>query len=57
VDAASDPERLSEFGRNARERARQFSIDRTVERTERYYLRLLAAAGKETMENSARVRL
>jgi glycosyltransferase involved in cell wall biosynthesis len=43
VDAASDPTRLGEFGRNARERASQFSIERTVEQTERLYLRLLAA--------------
>lgn len=42
VDAASDPVRLCEFGRNARDRAAQFSIERTVERTEQFYLRLLA---------------
>ncbi len=48
LDAASDPERLCEFGRNARERAAQFSIERTVEQTESLYLRLLAdrAAGR-----------
>jgi len=43
VDAASDPARLCEFGRRARQRASQFSIERTVEQTERLYLRLLAA--------------
>ncbi len=43
VDAASDPARLCEFGRSARERASQFSIERTVEQTERLYLRLLAS--------------
>lgn len=54
VDAASDPSRLAAFGRNARRRAEQFTIEQTVERTEQFYLRLLAAAGKETMESSAR---
>ncbi len=49
VNAASDPARLCEFGRNARERAAQFSIQRTVERTEQFYLRLLADA---TIKNS-----
>ena len=44
LNAASDPARLCEFGRNARERAAQFSIDRTVEKTEQFYLRLLADA-------------
>jgi glycosyltransferase involved in cell wall biosynthesis len=44
VEAASDPARLCEFGRNARERAAQFSIDGTVEKTERFYLRLLGDA-------------
>ena len=44
LDAASDPARLCEFGRNARDRAAQFSMERTVERTERFYLRLLADA-------------
>ena len=43
LEAASNPGRLCEFGRNARERASQFSIERTVEQTERLYLRLLAA--------------
>jgi glycosyltransferase involved in cell wall biosynthesis len=42
IDAASDPKRLCEFGRQARERAAQFSIERTVDQTERLYLRLLA---------------
>jgi L-malate glycosyltransferase len=55
IDAASDPARLGEFSRHARERAEQFSIDRTVERTEQFYSRLLAAAGKETMEASTRI--
>jgi glycosyltransferase involved in cell wall biosynthesis len=50
VDAASDPARLCEFGRNARERAAQFSIERTVEKTEQFYLRLLADA---TIEKSS----
>jgi L-malate glycosyltransferase len=44
LDAASDPARLCEFGRNARERAAQFPIERTVEKTEQFYLRLLADA-------------
>ncbi len=44
MDAASDPARLCEFGRNARERAAQFSIERTVEQTEQLYLRLLASS-------------
>ena len=49
IDAASDPARLCEFGRNARLRAAEFSIQRTVERTEHYYLRLLSDA---TIEHS-----
>jgi glycosyltransferase involved in cell wall biosynthesis len=48
VNAASDPARLCEFGRNARERASQFSIQRTVEKTEQFYLRLLADATMKT---------
>ncbi len=44
LEAASDPTRLCEFGRNARERAAEFSIERTVEKTEQFYLRLLADA-------------
>lgn len=55
VDAASDPARLQDYGRNARDRAAQFSIERTVEHTEQFYLRLLAARGKETMKDSARI--
>jgi glycosyltransferase involved in cell wall biosynthesis len=46
--AASDPARRCEYGRNARERAAQFSIERTVERTEQYYTRLLAACQTAT---------
>lgn len=60
-DAASDPARLCELGRNARVRAAQFSIQRTVERTEQFYLRLLAnseAGGRKgTMENSKQASL
>ena len=40
--AASDRQRLREFGANARERARQFSSDIMVARTEALYKRLLA---------------
>jgi glycosyltransferase involved in cell wall biosynthesis len=43
LNAASDPDRLCEYGRNARQRASQFSIERTVEQTEQLYRRLLAA--------------
>ncbi len=43
IHAASNPSRLGELGRSARERASQFSIERTVEQTERLYLSLLAA--------------
>jgi glycosyltransferase involved in cell wall biosynthesis len=50
LEAASNPARLCEFGRNARERAAQFSIERTVEKTEQFYLRLLADA---TMDKSS----
>jgi glycosyltransferase involved in cell wall biosynthesis len=46
--AASDPARRCEYGRNARERAAQFSIQRTVEQTERFYARLLAACQTAT---------
>jgi len=56
IDAASNPARLCEFGHNARARAEQFSMERTVDRTEQFYLRLLAAAGKATIENSARIK-
>jgi glycosyltransferase involved in cell wall biosynthesis len=48
VDAASNPARLCEFGRNARERARQFSMEHTVEQTENFYLRLLMASEAAT---------
>ena len=44
LEAGSDPARLCQFGRNARERAARFSIQRTVEKTEQFYLRLLADA-------------
>ena len=47
-DAASDPERWRRYGGNARERAAHFSIERTVERTERFYARLLAACQTAT---------
>jgi glycosyltransferase involved in cell wall biosynthesis len=50
VEAASDPARLCEVGRQARERAEKFSIARTVEKTEQFYLRLLADA---TIEKSS----
>jgi glycosyltransferase involved in cell wall biosynthesis len=46
--AASDPARWCEYARNARERALQFSIERTVEQTERFYTRLLAASQTAT---------
>jgi glycosyltransferase involved in cell wall biosynthesis len=46
--AASDPARLCEYDRNARERAAQFSIGRTVELTEQFYTRLLAACQTAT---------
>jgi len=46
--AASDPARRCEYGRNARERAAQFSIQRTVEHTEQCYTRLLAASHRAT---------
>jgi glycosyltransferase involved in cell wall biosynthesis len=46
--AALDPERRSEYGRKARERAAQFSIERTVQRTEQFYTRLLAACQTAT---------
>jgi glycosyltransferase involved in cell wall biosynthesis len=45
VDAASDPPRLCWLGRQASDRAAQFSIELTVERTERFYLRLLLNDG------------
>jgi glycosyltransferase involved in cell wall biosynthesis len=40
IQAASNPSRLAELGASARKRASQFSIERTVEQTERLYLRL-----------------
>jgi glycosyltransferase involved in cell wall biosynthesis len=46
--AASDSKRLCEYSRNARERAAQFSIERTVELTERFYTRLLTASQTAT---------
>jgi glycosyltransferase involved in cell wall biosynthesis len=39
--AASDPDRLREQGRKARDRARLFSVDRMVQQTEAFYERLL----------------
>jgi len=49
VDAASDLARLGDFGRNARRRASQFSIERTVEQTVRLYLRLLGSPSRLTI--------
>lgn len=46
--AASDPARRCEFSRNAREHAMQFSIDRTVQQTQQFYERLLAASQTAT---------
>ncbi len=46
VAAASDRARLHQFGSNARERARLFSSDIMVERTEAYYHRLLGHQGR-----------
>jgi len=43
--AAADPERLRLLGGNARARAQLFSLERTVERTENFYRRLLARTG------------
>ena len=42
VDAAGDRARLRQWGLNGRERARQFSVDIMVERTEALYCRLLS---------------
>jgi glycosyltransferase involved in cell wall biosynthesis len=39
--AAGDRARLKQFGLNGRERARQFSVDKMVDRTEALYCRLL----------------
>jgi glycosyltransferase involved in cell wall biosynthesis len=52
ASAAANNARLCEFGRNARARAEQFSIEKTVERTEQFYFRLLGKDRKETMKNS-----
>ncbi len=41
AEAASNPSRLQEFGNNARERAKEFSADLMVERTEALYRRLV----------------
>jgi len=41
LDAAGDRARLKQWGLNGRERARQFSVDIMVERTEALYWRLL----------------
>lgn len=46
--AASDPARLVQYGRQGRERAAQFSIERSVEQTEQFYARLLAASQTAT---------
>jgi glycosyltransferase involved in cell wall biosynthesis len=46
--AASNPARRCEYGRNARERAARFSIQRTIELTEQFYARLLAASHRAT---------
>jgi glycosyltransferase involved in cell wall biosynthesis len=46
--AASDPATRCDYGRNGRERAAQFSIDRTVQLTEQHYMRLLAACQTAT---------
>jgi glycosyltransferase involved in cell wall biosynthesis len=40
--AAADPARLQQWGLNGRERARQFTVDIMVQRTEALYRRLLA---------------
>jgi glycosyltransferase involved in cell wall biosynthesis len=42
VAAASDQQRLMQFGQNARQRAHQFSADIMLERTEALYCRLLS---------------
>ena len=46
--AVSDRERLCQFGRHGRERAAHFSIERTVQETERFYTRLLSACQTAT---------
>ena len=40
--AAADPALRCEYGSSGRERAAQFSVERTVEQTEQFYARLLA---------------
>jgi glycosyltransferase involved in cell wall biosynthesis len=45
IAAAQDPERLRQFGSNARERARRFAAEIMLERTEALYGRLLAPGG------------
>jgi glycosyltransferase involved in cell wall biosynthesis len=47
-EAASDTARRSEYGHNAREHASDFSMERTVELTEHFYGRLLAASHTAT---------
>jgi glycosyltransferase involved in cell wall biosynthesis len=39
--AASDPDRLREQGRKARERAKLFSVERMIEQTEAFYERFI----------------
>jgi L-malate glycosyltransferase len=46
--AASDPARRCQYGRNASQRAAGYSIQRTVELTEQFYARLLAASQTAT---------
>jgi glycosyltransferase involved in cell wall biosynthesis len=48
VAAASDRKRLGELGLRARERARQFSSDIMIERTEALYRRLLSETRLKT---------
>lgn len=57
IEAASDAGRLAELGRQARVRAEQFSIARTVERTEQFYAQLLSGAGKATMAGFMKAQL
>ncbi len=47
IAAASDRARLGQFSANARERARQYSSEKMVERTEALYYRLLAPSRKD----------
>jgi glycosyltransferase involved in cell wall biosynthesis len=46
VESAADRDRLRAEGLKGRERARRFSIQQTVERTEAFYRRLLEAASR-----------